>query len=85
MLLALVLSSQAQTAPAPDATVVQPPEQARYAARTEIEFEAASLGGELARPSGMVVAEVRRLGFVSLIQVRQNFVDVSAHEAAALR
>lgn len=49
--------------------------QIKYKERTEIDFEAVDVSGELVKPQGAVISERRKAEFNPLIRLRENFND----------
>jgi len=47
----------------------------RYKERTEIDFEGVDVSGELVKPSGTLLLDVKRGQFNPLIRLRENFND----------
>lgn len=47
----------------------------QYKQRTEIDFDAVDVSGELVKPSNNLVADRRKASFNPLIQLRQDFND----------
>lgn len=45
----------------------------KYKERTEIDFEGVNVDGELVKPSGALLMEVKRSQFNPLIRMRENF------------
>ncbi len=45
----------------------------RYKARTEIDFEAVDVTGELVKPNGQLLLDRRKANFNPLIQLREDF------------
>lgn len=49
--------------------------QIRYKERTEIDFDAVDVTGELVKPQGGFISERRKAEFNPLIRLRENFND----------
>jgi len=49
--------------------------QIKYKERTEIDFDAVDVSGELVKPQGAVISERRKAEFNPLIRLRENFND----------
>lgn len=47
--------------------------QVKYKERTEIDFEAVDVSGELLKPSGSLLVDRKRATFNPLIQIRKDF------------
>ena len=47
--------------------------QIKYKERTEIDFEGVDVDGQLVKPSGVLLMEVKRSQFNPLIRMRENF------------
>jgi hypothetical protein len=45
----------------------------KYKARTEIDFEGVDVSGDLIKPSGMLLMDVKRKQFNPLIRLREDF------------
>lgn len=47
--------------------------QVKYRERTEIDFEGVDVSGELQKPSGVLLMDVKKTSFNPLIRFRENF------------
>lgn len=54
--------------------------QIKYKERTEIDFEGVDVSGELVKPAGALLMDVKRNQFNPLIRLRQNF-DVEMRQS----
>lgn len=56
-----------------EAQVQTETQEVRYKARTEIEFDGVGVNGELTKPQGVLLADVKRASFKPLIELRLDF------------
>ena len=72
---ALLLTGSIAFAQDDDETDADSGRKIKYSERTEIDFEAVDVSGELVKPQGSLLVESRRASFNPLIRLRTDFND----------